>query len=419
MQEMVCQLKTWLQLQVSETTTYSKVREMILLYDASTTRWSEQMVLGSDNATASGDGPVPMEIDRIQQKGKSKGKGKSQDKGYGKGQTKGKQKGKDSKGKAKGSDQKGSKGNAGERSKGKGKGDGKICYICGRSGHFARDCWQGQGQVRNVASEVTQVPTTQGSPMSSTSGMTSVSQQPQSGTQTQMPTQATQMRVVSDDVHRHDDLIFDMRCASPSSLHGDVHVVHFYMGDSGEDEVACNGFVRTIGSCNDPDGEHAHTILLDSGADEPARDAVGRLHDAQGREIPVEAVQDMEIKLKDITGKSILLRERVAVSSMFQKPILCFGHLLESGWSVDGVQQALAHSAGAHVPSDLQNKPMAVYGEIRMLREDASASGCFHVRAIQADVMDYVVNGSVGWELDEYGRGIGRHFSESFKILLW
>ena len=67
MQEMVCQLKTWLQLQVSETTTYSKVREMILLYDASTTRWSEQMVLGSDNATASGDGPVPMEIDRIQQ----------------------------------------------------------------------------------------------------------------------------------------------------------------------------------------------------------------------------------------------------------------------------------------------------------------------------------------------------------------
>jgi hypothetical protein len=282
MQEMVCQLKTWLQLQVSETTTYSKVREMILLYDASTTRWSEQMVLGSDNATASGDGPVPMEIDRIQQKGKSKGKGKSKDKGYGKGQTKGKQKGKDSKGKAKGSDQKGSKGNAGERSKGKGKGDGKICYICGRSGHFARDCWQGQGQVRNVASEVTQVPTTQGSPMSSTSGMTSVSQQPQSGTQTQMPTRATQMRVVSDDVHRHDDLIFDMRCASPSSLHGDVHVVHFYMGDSGEDEVACNGFVRTIGSCNDPDGEHAHTILLDSGADEPARDAVGRLHDAQG-----------------------------------------------------------------------------------------------------------------------------------------
>ena len=209
---------------------------------------------------------APMEINQVS-KGKSKGKGKSKDKGYGKGQTKGKQKGKDSKGKAKGSDQKGSKGNAGERSKGKGKGDGKICYICGRSGHFARDCWQGQGQVRNVASEVTQVPTTQGSPMSSTSGMTSVSQQPQSGTQTQMPTQATQMRVVSDDVHRHDDLIFDMRCASPSSLHGDVHVVHFYMGDSGEDEVACNGFVRTIGSCNDPDGEHAHTILLDSGAD--------------------------------------------------------------------------------------------------------------------------------------------------------
>ena len=29
-------LKTWLQLQVTESTTYSKVREMILLYDSST-----------------------------------------------------------------------------------------------------------------------------------------------------------------------------------------------------------------------------------------------------------------------------------------------------------------------------------------------------------------------------------------------
>ena len=47
------------------------------MYDASTTRWSEQMVLGSDSG-ANTDGPVPIEIDRVHQKGKGKsGKGKS------------------------------------------------------------------------------------------------------------------------------------------------------------------------------------------------------------------------------------------------------------------------------------------------------------------------------------------------------
>ena len=82
MRSVTGQLKTWLQLQVNESTTYAKVREMILMYDTSTTRWSEQMVLGSDTAGSSTDGPVPMEIDRVESKGKYKGgsKGKSKDK---------------------------------------------------------------------------------------------------------------------------------------------------------------------------------------------------------------------------------------------------------------------------------------------------------------------------------------------------
>ena len=40
--------KVWLQLQANKATTYGKVREVILRYDTSTTRWSEQMVLGVD-----------------------------------------------------------------------------------------------------------------------------------------------------------------------------------------------------------------------------------------------------------------------------------------------------------------------------------------------------------------------------------
>ena len=105
-------LKTWLQLQVTEQTTYSKVREMILLYDSSTTKWSETMVLGLDGSSSHADGPVPMEIDRIESKGrnKGKGKGKSKDSSAQKGKSKGKQKGKDGKGKGKTYDQKGAKG---------------------------------------------------------------------------------------------------------------------------------------------------------------------------------------------------------------------------------------------------------------------------------------------------------------------
>eukprot|EP00435_Cladocopium_sp_Y103_P026950 s251_g6.t1 len=37
---------------------------------------------------------------------------------------------------------------------------------------------------------------------------------------------------------------------------------------------------------------------------------IGKLCDAQGTEIPVQAVQDMEIRMKDVTGKTVLLREK-------------------------------------------------------------------------------------------------------------
>ena len=102
MRSVTGQLKTWLQLQVSESTTYAKVKEMILLYDASTTKRSEHMVLGVDGTTGNSDGPVPMEMDRVEYKGKSKGgKGKSKDKGGSKGKSKGKSKSKENKKKEK------------------------------------------------------------------------------------------------------------------------------------------------------------------------------------------------------------------------------------------------------------------------------------------------------------------------------
>ena len=54
-----------------------------------------------------------------------------------------------------------------------------------------------------------------------------------------------------------------------------------------------------------------------------AHGSVGRLCDAQGVEIPVAAVQDMEIRLKDTAGRTILLREKVALSDRVTQPIPC------------------------------------------------------------------------------------------------
>ena len=393
------------------------------MYDASTTRWSEQMVLGLDSNNAATDGPVPMEIDRVEGKGKGKGpgKGKSKDKGSHKGKSGGKQKGKDGKGKNKG-DRKGSKGGGAERFKGKGKGDAKQCYVCGQTGHFARDCWQ---NVRNVAADGHGT-TAQGSPASSTSGWTSVSQHQsgaQSSTQSSPPQQNTQNRVAriceTGDDAKHGDLVFDLRCPSPTSVHGSVNVVHHFIGDS--EDCMMNGFVRAVVDEMDDSGEELYNILIDSGADASifpmsligrgldAEGVVGRLQDAQGSEIPVEAVKDMEVRLKDITGKTICLRERVAVSSRVHQPILSFGRLMENGWTIDGRAQALTHSLGAHIPVELQNKSLVVQGTVRVMRELAGTSDTLHIRAIQADVMNHVLVGEVGWKLDEFGRGIGRH----------
>ena len=172
-----------------------------------------------------------------------------------------------------------------------------------------------------------------------------------------------------------------MRDSSPSSFHGGVSAVHYFIGDSSESDDVLSGCVRAVVDEMDDVGEEMYTILIDSSADasifpvsllekgSDVQGAVGRLMDAQGSEIPIESVKDMEVRLKDITGRTVCLRERVALSSRVTQPIISFGHLMEGGWSIDAREQALTHSLGAHVPLELQNRSLVVQGTIRVFKE--------------------------------------------------
>lgn len=166
------QLKVWLQLQITETTTYNQLRELVVAYERSTSRWTESMVLGADAVV---DTSAPMEVDRIQQKGKGfkgkdgKGKGvkgkdgKGKDGFKGKGKTKGgkqfhpqnqfqKSTGKSWSGHSKGKDQNRDKGKGfGGKTNSGGKGQTISCWTCGGN-HKAENCWK-NSHVRNVVDE--------------------------------------------------------------------------------------------------------------------------------------------------------------------------------------------------------------------------------------------------------------------------
>ena len=73
-------IRRYLQLQVSESTTYEKLRETMLAFERTSSSWSTERTLKAIGA----DEPTPMDVDRVEWKGKGKGKGKEKGKEKGK-----------------------------------------------------------------------------------------------------------------------------------------------------------------------------------------------------------------------------------------------------------------------------------------------------------------------------------------------
>ena len=199
----------------------------------------------------------------------------------------------------------------------------------------------------------------------------------------------------------------------------------------GDNEDSCTEFPCGIRAIVEelPDDDNGLTaILLDSGADAsvfslslmeagiPANDKNTKLCDAQGRQIPIEGNRLVEIRLPTSSGRSILLKERVAISTRVSQPILCFGHLLEQGFGIDGVEQALTHSSGAiNIPLQLQNKSMTVMGHVRVLQQMPEPVLPQVIRMVRAEVRQELIDSTIGWSMNSSGCVIGRHLSDSFQ----
>ena len=106
-------------------------QEQCMTWDLGQQRWS--------SLVATDDTSALMEVDRVEGKewqapGGKKGKGRSQ--------TKGLQKARQSR--------KASPRTCSDRSKGKSKGGDRQCYVCGRFGHMAKDCWKNPQQIKSI-----------------------------------------------------------------------------------------------------------------------------------------------------------------------------------------------------------------------------------------------------------------------------
>jgi hypothetical protein len=220
--------------------------------------------------------------------------------------------------------------------------------------------------------------------------------------------------------------VFDLRSpvSNSSGQGGSVRVARCFIGDGPND--LSDGSVRAVVEPM-PEGSDLCNILLDSGADASifpssmssfrvdSETPANRLQDAQGNSIPVDGMKDIEIRLMDQYGRSVLLKETVAVSSQITQPILCFGHLLENGWGVNGREQTLVHGSGVSVPIEMQNKPMSIRGWIRFLCEEPHALRPMVIRAVRADVLPDLSDMRIGWNLNAEGIGRGKHYGSCFQ----
>ncbi|CAE7315730.1 unnamed protein product [Symbiodinium natans] len=307
-------LQVQLHMSLSSDTTYHDLKEKVLSYERSTTKWQAANGLQFPAVHQQEDGPVPMEIDKVTYPDGGK-KGKKGDKGKTK---KGKDKSKGKKGKMKDAD--------GKANKPKGN-----CHTCGKPGHYSRECWWNTGgaggagsgkggkdknrkKVNQVQAEAQSSEATSSNPTATASSSTQAVRQIR--LRTPPLTSTTEIFDISEEA------LFDLD-------------QEYHINDLGGR------------------GDGAPPNLLD----------------AQKNPIATQANRKFDFWFKSKDGQEFAVREQCVVGNVKQ-PLLAVGKLLRKGWQLvhHGGTLTLQEPFGRGAPVGFKHNSLVAAGHIRSVQ---------------------------------------------------
>ena len=406
-------IRQHLQVWVDENTDYDGLKAKIMQYEPMATRWNASNSLPFPGRAGNLAGEaVPV----------YKGKGRKGNKGKGKDGYKGQSKGKDKGGKqGDRGEWKSSKGkNAWEKGRGKHKGKSKkggekgkdSCHICGKPGHYARDCWRRVQQIEET--------TAAGGGSSSASGSTAPSSTPTTAVKmiriaTLPNTPCTELYDLTDELEEEEELeiqylrmvqveaadenFYD--CVEPEcDVPAGVPMVAMRLqdpedepGDEAEDESESEfeeQLVQMIKAERGWQNGEKSVATFDSGADisvlpkefincgewNPG-DPKLRMVDAQGRVIQHQGTTKAKVRTRTIDGKQIEVVEDFVVGNV-KHPILCAGRLLKRGWNICNDESSgphLVHRAGTKVALRMARNALMFDAEVCTVQVEEEESG--------------------------------------------
>ena len=247
-----------------------------------------------------------------------------------------------------------------------------------------------------------------------TSPSTTLATSSTSGGGGEMNSTAKNIRRVSQPV------IFDLREGSDAGSIRLVSQVEFF-NIALDDENEYDGYmVNTVIETDNEEvnlelyeegGERqSFTVIVDSGADasifpgrflestlsSKALQEAPQLQDAQGKKIKSYGNKDVDIMMTP-GGQAVILKEKITFSDMVSQPILSFGRLMRSGWSIDG-QKSCLKNGSLEVPLAFQNQSLVVDASIRVITEPMV------IRTLGVklgDELTSMANSGYGWKKKE------------------